>query len=94
MASSATSSLSASERAALAPAQEWRPSLPPARPLRMAPHRRGGGAGGDDVQLPPEGPGMPEAGPRAHFLDFPWPEVMDIFDQQEQQPPDASSKWQ
>ena len=89
VASSATSTLSASERAALAPAASRHPSLLPAGPLRMTPHRCGGGAGDNDAQLPHNSLGSREAGSHADFLTFPWPEVMDMVGQQERQPPDA-----
>ncbi len=89
VASSATSSLNASEQSAFAPAGERSQSLPSARPLRMAAHRRGGGA--EEHLLPA---GAPGAGAHADFLAFPWPEVLEMVDEQERQPPDAADGWQ
>lgn len=94
VASSATSSLSAAEQATLAPAQDGHQSVPSARPLRMAPHRRGGGASDTEEQLLPANPGSPGAGSHANFLAFPWPEVLEMVDQQGGQPFDAADGWQ
>ena len=92
VASSATSSLNASEQSAFAPAGEQSQRLPSARPLRMAAHRRGGG-GAEDHFLPTDA-GMPRTGAHADFLAFPWPEVLEMVDEQERQPPDATDGWQ
>ena len=94
MASSATSSLSTAEQATLTSAQDRHHAVPSARPPRMAPHRRGGGAGDAEEQLLPSNPGAPGAGSHADFLAFPWPEVLEMVDQQAQQPPDPADDWQ
>lgn len=95
VASSATSSLNASEQSAFAPAGGCSQSLPSTRPLRMAAHRRGGGGGDAEQQDLPAQPGAPGAGAHADFLAFPWPELLEMVDEQERQPPDAATTdWQ
>lgn len=95
VASSATSSLNASEQSAFAPAAEQHQPLPSAGPVRMAAHRRGGGGAGDaEEPFLPADAGAPAPGAHADFLAFPWPELLEMVDEQERQlPPDAANGW-
>lgn len=83
MASSATSSLSASEQTALASAGDWQSSVPSVERPRQARHMRGGTA--DARPQPSErDPGIAGPSPHADFLAFPWQEMMEIVNDPQQ----------
>ena len=83
MASSATSSLSASEQTALASADDWQRSVPSVERPQQARHMRGGTADAGP-QPSQRDPGTAGWSPHAEFLAFPWQDMMEIVNERQQ----------